>query len=207
MKDDFKKLDLNPNILKTIENEGLKRTTEIQFKTISLIFAGYDIIATSPEKSGKTFSYVIGLLQTLNAGVGLQGVIIVPSKEHAKVVEKYFKLFTKNNSKALKVLVSTQSAKLKEEKETVVPKIDILIATSGRLKELINEKNYDFTKVSVLVLDDVDKVFEVEEFDKFNFILRNMPKKRQMIVFSTTISQEIYLKIRYWMRMPKRVSV
>jgi len=207
MKDDFNKLDINPNIIKTLEKEGLKRTKEVQFKTLPLILGGYDVIATSPTQSGKTLSYVIALLQSLSAGAGLQSVIIVPTKEHAKKVEKTFKLFTRASSKAIKVLVSTEKSKTQEEKEQIMPKVDVLISTPLKLKELINEKNYDFTKVRILILDDVDITFEVEVFDQFNFILRNMPKKKQMVVFSTTISQEIYLKIRYWMRMPKRVTL
>lgn len=206
MKEDFKKLNIDPNLLKNIEKEGLKRSTPIQFKTIPLIFSGYDIIASSPAKSGKTLSYVLALIQNLSVGVGLQAVIIVPSKEHAKIVGNNFKLFTKNTNKPLKLLITTENNKLKVVKEKLVPKVDVLISTPLRIKELINEKDYDFSKVSVIVLDDVDSMFEVTDFDKFNFILRNMPKKKQMVVFSTSITQEVYLKIRYWMRMPKRVT-
>ncbi len=204
MKEDFKNLNIKSNILEIIEKEGFKRSTTIQFKTMPLIFSGSDIIATSPVSSGKTFSYILSLIQTLNLGSGLETIIIVPTKEHVKAVESSFKLFSKGN-KDLKIQLLCPDNKSKKEKENF-EKTDFLIITPKKLKELINEKIYDFSRVKTIVFDDVDVMFELGNFDEFNFILRNMPKKKQMVVFSTTISQEIYLKIRYWMKMPKRVA-
>lgn len=206
MKEDFKKLNLDLNTLKNLEKEGLKRSMPIQFKTMPLILSGYDLIATSPQKSGKTLSYVLASIQNVAPNTGIQAVVIVPSKEHAKEVGKSYKLFSKT-SKPLKLLICSDKAKVKDSEEKLIPKIDVVISTPQRLKELINEKNYDFSKVSTIILDDVDTMFEIEDFEKLNFILRNMPKKKQMVVFSTTISQEIYLKIRYWMKTPKRVAI
>ena len=203
MKDDFKYLGIGENILSIIGKEGFKRSKEIQFKTMPLIFAGDDVIATSPIGSGKTISYIISFLNIVVPQAGLQGLIIVPTEEHAKEVEKNFKLFTKQSTKCLNVFNSCKKAILKEK----IIKVDVVISTPKRLKELINEKNYDFSKVTTIVLDDVDVMFEVEDFDRFNFILRNMPKKKQMLIFSTSISQGVYLKIRYWMRMPKRINI
>lgn len=204
MKTEFEKLRIKKEILDVINKEGFEQPTSIQNKSIPYVLAGYDLIATAATGSGKTLIYVVGLVQNCTIGGGLQGLVIVPTRELAKQVGEVFNKFTEN--KPLNVVVSYGGSKVKEQKKNFED-IDILIATPGRVRELIFENILEFSRIKTLVLDEADSLFQGDFEEGTNLILKNMPRKKQTMVFSATIDKETYMKIKHWLKNPIRINV
>lgn len=200
---DFERLKIRQEILKVIEKEGFEAPTAIQNRSIPYIIAGGDVVVKAATGSGKTLAYAVQLIQCSVKGNGVQGLVIVPTRELAKQVGDVLNKFSEY--KSLNIVVSSGGSGIKEQKNTFSD-IDILVATPGRVKQLISEDILEFSKLNTLVLDEVDNMFVGQFEEDMAYILRNMPRKKQTLVFSATINKEIYMKVKYWLKDPKRVE-
>ncbi len=203
MIEDFQKLKICPEILKVIEKEGFEAPTTIQNKSIPYIMERYDCVVKAATGSGKTLTYAVRLIQNSTVGKGVQGLVIVPTRELAKQVCDVLQTFSQ--FKPLKIAVSYGGGSLNEQKANFAD-IDILVATSGRVKQLISENVLEFSSLETLVLDEVDSMFVGQFEEDMDYILRNTPHRKQTLVFSATISREIYMKVKHWMKNPKRIE-
>lgn len=203
MIEDFQKLRIIPEILQVIEEEGFEQPTTIQNKSIPFILTKYDVVVKAATGSGKTLAYAVRLIQNSVQGAGVQGLVIVPTRELAKQVGEVLQKFSKY--KPLNIAISYGGASLNDQKNNF-NEIDILVATSGRVKQLIREDILEFSNLKTLVLDEVDSMFVGQFEEDMDYILRNTPHRKQTLVFSATINKEIYLKVKHWMKNPKRVE-
>ena len=203
MIEDFQKLKICEEILKVIEKEGFEAPTSIQNKAIPYILERYDVMVKAATGSGKTLTYAVRLIQNSEKGKGVQGLVIVPTRELAKQVGDVLNRFSEY--KPLKIVVSYGGGSLNDQKNNFSD-IDILVATSGRVKQLITEDILQFSNLQTLVLDEVDSMFVGQFEEDMDFILRNTPHRKQTMVFSATISKEIYMKVKHWMKNPKRIE-
>lgn len=204
MDSEFAKLRLKKEILDVIEKVGFQAPTSIQTRAIPHILQGSDVIATAATGSGKTLAYVLPMVQHIEVGKGAQGVVIVPTRELAKQVGEVFKTFSED--KGLNVLVSYGGSNIKAQKDKL-QEFDIIVATAGRIIEFIKEDNLRFHNLKTLVLDEVDSMFQNQFMEELDYILHNMPRKKQVLMFSATIDTESFLKVKKWLKKPIRVSV
>ena len=191
----FAKLGLSKEVTDVLKGLGFTKPSEIQEKTIPLALAGKDIIGGSATGSGKTLAFASAILENLKPNNYVQALILTPTRELAEQVATSIRNFGKN--KKLNVLAVYGGVRI----ETQIRKLsstDILVGTPGRILDHLNRRTLRLDKVKFLVLDEVDRMFDMGFSRDVEKILRECPKERQTMMFSATISSDIdYLAKKY----------
>ena len=185
----FSSLGLSPSILKALH--GYKQPTEIQKELIPAILSGRDILASSQTGTGKTAGFVLPILEKImknrseNSKSYVQALIIVPTRELAKQVAQS----TENYSKHLpiKSMVIYGGKPLSSQAKRLSEGVDILIATTGRLVEHLNQKNIDLSGVNYFILDEADTILDMGFRNEVSQVIRELTPKRQNILISATL--------------------
>lgn len=188
----FETMGLNGAISQAIKSQGFKKPTEIQKVTIPLIMTGRDIIACAKTGTGKTASFVIPMVQRLEKHtdvVGARALIIVPTRDLAMQILTVIKDFTRFTDLRRTVIVGGHM--YEGQFESLASNPDIIIATPGRLMQLLDETSFSLKKVEYLVFDEADSLFEMGFTEQVVSILKKVSQKRQTLLFSATIPQEL----------------
>jgi len=191
----FTKLGLSKEVTDVLKGLKFTKPSEIQEKTIPLAIAGKDIIGGSATGSGKTLAFASAIIENLKPNNYVQALILTPTRELAEQVATSIRNFGKN--KKLNVLAVYGGVRI----ETQIRKLsstDILVGTPGRILDHLNRRTLRLDKVKFLVLDEVDRMFDMGFSRDVEKILRECPKERQTMMFSATISSDIdYLAKKY----------
>ena len=191
----FSSLGLSPILLKNIEKQDYKSIYPIQEQAIPAILKKQDVLGIAKTGSGKTASYVLPLLHQLEGSKPaknrhIKALILVPTRELAVQVGEVVDLFSEGLSPSVKSLavyggvsINPQMIKLQG--------VQLLIATPGRLIDLVESKAISLSEVETLVLDEADKMLNLGFQEEVNKIISLCPNKRQNILFSATLSEEI----------------
>lgn len=191
----FSKLGLSPFILKALSDQKYDQPYPIQEEAIPAILKGKDILGIAQTGSGKTASYVLPILQKLQKQAPsknrhIAALILVPTRELAIQVNDVFSLFGSAMPERVKsfavyggVSINPQMIKLQG--------VEILVATPGRLIELVESKAVHLSDVKILVLDEADKMLNLGFREEMNTIFSLLPKKRQNLLFSATLSDDV----------------
>lgn len=203
-KQSFESLVKDKQILKAIQDIGIKTATEIQEKAIPLILEGKNIIAQSATGTGKTIAYLAGILPSITKQNKIQALIIVPTRELAnQVYEETKKLAKIKELQACAIFggasVSNQARQLR--------KADIVIGTPGRIIDQFERKNLKLNNVKYLVLDEADRMCDMGFFEDISRIIERLPKERQTLLFSATITNDVSNIERKYIPHAQRVSV
>lgn len=191
----FEDYSIAEDIKKTLVDLGFKRPTDIQHKAIPPILNGDDVLAIAQTGTGKTAAYVIPVLnilqkkKTSKRSQGITCVVMTPTHELAIQVTNVFKeigRYTKVRAFAIYGGVEQDPQIAQLEKG-----IDILVATPGRLFDLRSQGYIDLSKVQILVLDEADHMLDMGFIKDIEDLTRYLPKKRQTLFFSATISKKI----------------
>lgn len=189
----FKEFGLLPEILRAIEEKGYTTPTAIQSKAIPLILKGGDLLAGSQTGSGKTAGFTLPLLHNLiklgKKARAIRSLILTPTRELASQVEESVKTYGKYLP--LKSLVVFGGVNINTQIHKLQNPIDILVATPGRLLDLLGQRKVDLSHVEILVLDEADRMLDMGFIHDIRKILNILPKKRQNLLFSATFSPEI----------------
>lgn len=204
MIEDFVKLGIEGSILQVIEEQGFESPTKIQNKAIPEVFAGKNIIATAATGSGKTLVYATRVIQNCRPGYGLQAIIMVPTRELAKQVGEQLKLYS--TYKPLNIMTTYGGGNVKTQKEELKT-VDILVGTPGRISDFLEQGLFLLGYVKTLVLDEVDSMIRNEFQADIKYIIETTPKKKQTLVFSATISKEIYKLLKETIKDSKLIAV
>lgn len=199
----FKELGIAEPILKAIEEEKFEKPSEIQEKAIPLVLEGKDVIAGSATGSGKTLVFGSVIIAECRKGSGIQALILTPTRELAEQNTRALRKFSKH--KPLEIVdvygglsITPQIDKLR--------RADIVIATPGRLLDHIQRKTIDLTKLKILVLDEADRMFDMGFKYDVERIIRQCPLKRQTMLFSATISEDVFHVAKRHMKNPIQVA-
>jgi ATP-dependent RNA helicase RhlE len=191
----FSNLGLSSAILKNIEKQNYESIYPIQEQAIPAIIKKQDVLGIAKTGSGKTASYVLPLLQLLEGSKPaknrhVKALVLVPTRELAVQVSEVLDLFSEGLTAAVKsmavyggVSINPQMIKLQG--------VQLLIATPGRLIELVESKAISLGEVETLVLDEADKMLNLGFQEEVNKIIALCPKKRQNVLFSATLSEDI----------------
>jgi ATP-dependent RNA helicase DeaD len=186
--EEFKKLGVIPEILKSLEEQKISMPTEIQGKTIPLVLAGKDVIAGAATGSGKTLAFGAGIIQNCEKSGVIQSLVLVPTRELADQVARTLKHFSKyKNLEFVEVFggvsMSPQIQKLR--------RADVVVGTPGRILDHLEHETIDLRYVKILVLDEADRMLDMGFIRDVRRIIQHVPQKRQTMLFSATISQDI----------------
>jgi len=191
----FTSLGLSPSLQKALDNEGYKKPYPIQIEAIPAILDRKDVLGIAKTGSGKTASYVLPILMNLQGNLASKNrhvnvLVLVPTRELAMQVGDVFNLFRNKLSQRIKSLAVYGGVSINPQM-IAMQNVNILIATPGRLIELVDSNAVHLDQIETLVLDEADKMLHLgfkEEVDK---ILSFLPKRRQNLLFSATLNDDV----------------
>jgi ATP-dependent RNA helicase RhlE len=207
----FSELGLSPAVVQAIQQANYETPYPIQTQTIPAILQKRDVLGLAQTGSGKTAAYILPILEALqkkecNTSRSIPILVIVPTRELAAQVEEVVKTFSKHLPRKVKsaavfggVSINPQMMKLNGT--------DILVATPGRLLDLISKNAISIADLNTLVLDEADKVLSLGFKLELDEILNRLPKKRQNILFSATMDVEIEGLISKLLSNPFKVEI
>ncbi|HOW90303.1 MAG TPA: DEAD/DEAH box helicase, partial [Elusimicrobiales bacterium] len=200
----FYGLGIAPKLLQALDSLKFKVPTPIQRKAIPVAATGADMVGIAQTGTGKTIAFMIPMIQRLAAGQK-KGLVLVPTRELALQVAEVSRQFAPLMGFKLAVLIGGESAG--RQLQTLRENPRIIVATPGRLIDHIGQRNVNLSDVSVLVLDEADRMFDMGFAPQIEKIIAVTPKDRQTMLFSATMPDEIMKLAGKHMKLPLRVEV
>jgi len=205
----FSQYNINTTLKKNIEGQGFNRPTDIQFKCIKSILDGQDILAIAQTGTGKTAAFAIPILDLVAANKGrsrgIYALILAPTHELARQIHQTF-LSLGKGMKASAVCVYggvDQEDQIKQLQSGA----SILIATPGRMFDLLSQGMIDVAHLKILVLDEADHMLDLGFIEDIKDLMRKIPLKRQNLFFSATINKEIKKLAYSIVKNPIRIQI
>tara|TARA_B110000285_G_scaffold233265_1_gene306502 strand:- start:3647 stop:4870 length:1224 start_codon:yes stop_codon:yes gene_type:complete len=190
----FSDYNISSEIKEQLKVLGYNKPTDIQFKAISHILNGEDVMAIAQTGTGKTAAFAIPTLNILqkktkynNKGVGC--LVMVPTRELAKQIAKVYQDIGKNTG--VKIFGLFGGVEQEQQINTLNNGVDVLVCTPGRMFDLISQGALDISKVKFLVLDEADLMLDLGFAKDIKDVMHHIPQKRQTLFFSATISKKI----------------
>jgi ATP-dependent RNA helicase RhlE len=191
----FNKYPLSPEIKKSLDEAGFKKPTDIQFKSIPQILSGQDILAIAQTGTGKTAAFAIPLISMLQDKKRYQeeqqvkAVVMVPTRELAIQIEKVFNDIGKYTG--VQTISIIGGVDIDPQLEKLNDGADILIATPGRIMDLVHKSQLNLKKIDYLVLDEADHMLDKGFYQDIQKLIGFLPRRRQTMFFSATINETI----------------
>jgi ATP-dependent RNA helicase RhlE len=192
----FTDLNIIPPILRALENENYKEPTPIQEQAIPQILQGKDLLGCAQTGTGKTAAFAIPILQLLSEEKPnrpiqrkIRALILTPTRELALQIFESFNAYGKYTR--LKYSVIFGGVSQKPQEKSLKEGVDIVIATPGRLNDLMNQGFIDLRHVEMFILDEADRMLDMGFINDVKKVIKKIPTKRQTLLFSATIPPEI----------------
>ena len=206
----FRALGLEAKILHAVQEAGYTEPTPIQTAAIPPIIAGHDLIGIAQTGTGKTAAFTLPILTKLAAQPaghrrGTRVLVVAPTRELAVQIDENIRIY----AKFLPLTVATVFGGVGEEPQIRALRsgTDVIIACPGRLLDLVGRRNGDFSGLQFLVLDEADRMLDMGFLPSIRQIVRQLPKHRQTLMFSATLSKEIEALTHEFQRAPKLVQI
>ncbi|MEG0403666.1 MAG: DEAD/DEAH box helicase [Anaerorhabdus sp.] len=187
----FNTLDINESILKAVEEKGYSEPTPIQEKAIPHALLGKDILGCAQTGTGKTAAFLIPTIQRLKKhdATKIRSLILTPTRELAIQIEENFVEYAKYTN--IKSAIIFGGVPQKPQEKAIRQGVDIVVATPGRLLDLINQKLIDIKEIEVFILDEADRMLDMGFLFDVKKIIALLPTKKQTLFFSATMPKEI----------------
>ncbi|UYQ94706.1 DEAD/DEAH box helicase [Chitinophaga horti] len=191
----FEQYNISPEIKRSLEDLGFKRPTDIQFKAIPSILNGDDVLAIAQTGTGKTAAFaipVLHILQRKRRRIGRKEVrclVMVPTRELAIQIAEVFETLAKYTK--LNILGLFGGVEQAEQVKKLDQGVDVMIATPGRMFDLINQEHIDLSNLDILILDEADHMLDLGFIRDIRDVLKHIPRDHQTLFFSATIDKNI----------------
>jgi len=192
----FTSFELSPILINSLQKSGFEKASAIQEMTINPILEGKDILALAETGSGKTGAFAIPIIeQILRDEENIEGdfpiryVVLSPTRELAQQTFKVFNLFGKDLGIKSVCVIGGES--MDKQKDAIVKGVQVLVATPGRLKDLINQKIVKLDKCKGVVFDEADRLFDMGFKKDIEYILGKIDDQRQLIMVSATTNMDV----------------
>ncbi len=200
----FESLGLSSNIIRSVKKLGYLKPFPIQEQAIPVILQGKDLMGIAQTGSGKTACFVMPILEKLqNAEVkkdrNVQVLILVPTRELAIQIDEVFRAFTENLKREVRTMAVYGGVSINPQMKGMFG-VEVLIATPGRLLDLIDHNALSISGIQHLVIDEADKMFQLGFGDEMNKLFGMMPVMKQTTMFSATLDEKVS-------EMKKRLSM
>ncbi|MFD2518977.1 DEAD/DEAH box helicase [Salinimicrobium flavum] len=205
----FKNLNLIPSILKALDAQGYTTPTPIQKQAIPVVLEKRDLLGVAQTGTGKTAAFGIPILQLLDgkkhSGKGVKALILTPTRELAIQIDESLAAYGKYINLTHSVIFGgvsqvNQVQKLKRG-------VDILVATPGRLLDLMNQGHVDLRTLEIFVLDEADRMLDMGFIHDVKKVIKSIPEKRQTLFFSATMPEEIQGLANMMLKNPVKIEV
>ena len=208
----FEKLNLIEPILRALKTEGYTTPTPIQEQSIPIILQHKDLLGCAQTGTGKTAAFAIPILQLLyqdrlqhKEQKTIKALILTPTRELAIQIDESFAAYGKHTG--LKHLVIFGGVSQHSQTEALRRGVDILVATPGRLLDLMNQKYVHLDHIKMLVLDEADRMLDMGFVNDVKKVIAKVPAKRQTLFFSATMPNEIQNLANTILTRPEKVEV
>lgn len=200
----FNDLKIEENFLTILARKGFNVPTPIQHQVIPDALQGKDVIGIAQTGTGKTLAFCIPMMQRIAQYKG-QGLILVPTRELAIQVERVLKNIGASIGLRSAVIIggTSKNTQIRDLKRNP----HIVVATPGRLIDLMNQKAYALNQVNTIILDEADRMLDVGFLPQIKQILQVAPKERQTMLFSATMPKSISLLANDFMKMPIKIEI
>ena len=208
----FKELNIIPAILNALSKENYTTPTPIQEQAIPAVLAGRDLLGCAQTGTGKTAAFAVPIVQLLseqhsrsNSKRRIRSLILTPTRELALQISDNMQAFSQYTDLHCTAIVGGVSQKVQER--SLHQGADIIIATPGRLIDLMNQKSIDLQYVKILVLDEADSMLDMGFIHDVKKIITKMPSKKQTLFFSATMPPEISKMVKTLLVNPVKVEI
>ena len=215
----FEKLGLSPSLLRAVCDEGYETATPIQAQAIPSVLDGRDLMGCAQTGTGKTAAYALPTLHRLgdgwpgesrkNRGRGptrsIRTLVLVPTRELAVQVAASFSKYGRFGK--LRTTVVYGGVNQNPQVRALQRGVDIVVATPGRLLDLMNQGYVDLKRIEILILDEADQMLDMGFLPDLRRIVASTPKRRQTLMFSATMPDEMRLLASQWLNEPVHVQV
>lgn len=207
----FADLNLDKNILSAVSSEGYESPTPIQAQAIPFALDGRDIMASAQTGSGKTAAFLLPTLQRLTKrsekpGKGPRALVLTPTRELAAQVEKNALAYAKN-MRWFRTVSIVGGASFGYQTRALSKPVDLIVATPGRLMDLMQSGKVDFERLEVLILDEADRMLDMGFIDDIETIVEATPSDRQTLLFSATWDGAVGKLARKLTKDPETIEV
>ena len=202
----FEDLDINDDLLRGIYSYGFEKPSNIQYKSLPIFNSGKDMIAQSQSGTGKTGAFSIGVLNNIDLTLKkTQYIILTPTHELAKQIYSVVEnLGARMDISICKVIGKTN---INDSIRELQKEPQIIVATPGRLFDMINKRHIFTDNIKTLVIDEADEMLSSGFMEVLQNIIRCMPKTCQMCLFSATMPQEIVDLTEHFMNNPEKLLI
>ncbi|MBW3670912.1 MAG: DEAD/DEAH box helicase [Acidobacteria bacterium] len=204
----FNNLGLTPRTLRAVERAGFQQPTPIQQQAIPVVMAGRDLIGIAQTGTGKTAAFALPIIERLSTGKNLRtprALIVAPTRELAAQIAETFSTFSVGGH--LRTTTIFGGVGERPQIASLRRGTDILVATPGRLLDLAQQREIDFSTIEVLVLDEADRMLDMGFLPQIRRIIKQIPTNRQTMMFSATLSPEIEAMTHEYQRSPERIQI
>jgi ATP-dependent RNA helicase RhlE len=207
----FKALGLPSTLVEILEKQEYKAPYPIQKVAIPVILKGRDVLGIAPTGSGKTASYVLPVLSRLQQSKEAKNrqvdvLVLVPTRELAEQVKEVFVLFEKGLEHSVPIMAVYGGVSINPQMKALFG-ISVLVATPGRLLDLVASNAVQFNKLETLILDEADKLLNLGFKEEMNKIFALLPKKRQNLLFSATLNEKVEEIHQFLLHNPEVINV
>ncbi len=210
----FEELKLAPAIVKAVLEQGYETPTAIQAQAIPAVLDGHDLLGGAQTGTGKTAAFVLPMLHKLSSGetprnkfggIGIRALVLTPTRELAAQVEEAIQTYGKYVELTSTVIFG--GVGMNPQISRVKKGVDILVATPGRLLDLLQQGVLDLGQVQILVLDEADRMLDMGFIHDVKKVLAVVPKDKQSLLFSATFSDEIRDLAATLLKNPQHIQV
>ena len=204
----FEQLGLNESLLLAVKDLGFETPSEVQEKTIPILLEkDTDIVALAQTGTGKTAAFGFPLIQKISAdNKNTQALILSPTRELCLQITNEIKLYSKY-VKNLHTVAIYGGASISEQAREIRRGAQIIVATPGRMQDMINRGMVDISKIDYCILDEADEMLNMGFYDDIVSILSTTPTEKNTWLFSATMPQEVSRIAREFMRKPLEITV
>ena len=190
----FESLGLSKKLLQAVESEGYTTPTPVQEQSIPPLLAGRDVLGVAQTGTGKTAAFALPVLQVMSRSIPqgkryIRALILSPTRELAAQIGERFSAYSENLNLNHKVIFG--GVNQNPQVRALQKGLDILVATPGRLLDLIGQRHIDLSRVEFFVLDEADRMLDMGFIRDINKVLKLLPKRRQNLLFSATMPSSI----------------
>ncbi|NOZ76431.1 MAG: DEAD/DEAH box helicase [Euryarchaeota archaeon] len=200
----FEDFSLEKKTLEAVDALGYETPTPVQERVIPVALSGRDVVGQSCTGSGKTAAFSIPFAEKVDAGRGLQALVLAPTRELCLQITRDVEDMTRNRGVKVVPVYGGQSIEIQLNK---LGRADIVIATPGRLLDHLRRRSINLGGIKILVLDEADRMLDMGFIDDIRRIIRATPKDRQTMLFSATIPRPILRLSQKYMRDPEVVEI
>ncbi len=203
----FAELGLNEQILEGIASLGFTEATPVQAEAIPHVLAGKDVVACAQTGTGKTAAFALPCLQRIGGetGEGPHALIVTPTRELAAQIDKVVKVVCEKTGQRAVIVMG--GARFDKQIKQLERGCDLLVATPGRLLDLIEHGHVSLDAVKVLVLDEADRMLDMGFWPSVKRIMNQLPKEHQTLLFSATLPPSIKSTVDALLHEPVTVEI